>query len=71
MRLELCGALLLSWLLHHTREVFGIFMSNVNAWTDSIVVLSWLSGNPRRFKTFVGNRVTSIFGPSRMLKTCC
>ena len=42
MHLELCGALLLSWLLlHHTREVFGISMSNVNAWTDSIIVLSW------------------------------
>ena len=45
-RLELCGALLLSWLLHHTREVFGISMSNVNAWTDSTIVLSWLSGQP-------------------------
>ena len=28
------------------------------AWTDSLVVLSWLRGNPRQFKTFVGNRVS-------------
>ena len=30
------------------------------AWTDSCVVLGWLQGNPRRFKTFVGNRITEI-----------
>ena len=35
-------------------------VNNVDAWTDSTVVLSWLSGNPRRFKTYVGNRVAQI-----------
>ena len=59
-RLELCGALLLSKLLDHTRNVFGMSVNNVDAWTDSTVVLSWLSGNPRRFKTYVGNRVAQI-----------
>ena len=33
---------------------------DVFAWTDSTIVLIWLSGNPRRFKTFVGNRVFHI-----------
>ena len=33
-------------------------VSDVTAWTDNTVVLSWLAGNPQRFKTFVGNRVT-------------
>ena len=28
--------------------------------TDSTIVLDWLSGSPRRFKTFVGNRVSEI-----------
>lgn len=28
------------------------------AWTDSTIVLNWLDGNPRMFKTFVGNRVS-------------
>ena len=37
-----------------------ISVRDVTAWTDSMVVLSWLVGNPRRFKTFVGNRVTQI-----------
>ena len=30
------------------------------AGVDSTIVLSWLTGNPRRFKTYVGNRVSSI-----------
>ena len=34
-------------------------MSDVHAWTDSTIVLSWLSGSPKRFKTFVGNRVAT------------
>ena len=59
-RLELCGALLLSKLLNHTRSVFGMSVNDVDAWTDSTVVLSWLSGNPRRFKTYVGNRIAQI-----------
>ena len=30
------------------------------AWTDSTIVLNWLSGSPRRFKMYVGNRVSDI-----------
>ena len=59
-RLELCGALLLSKLLDHTRSVFGMSVNDVDAWTDSTVVLSWLSGNPQRFRTYVGNRIAQI-----------
>ncbi len=32
----------------------------VYAWTDSTIVLNWLDGSPRRFKTYVGNRVSTI-----------
>ena len=59
-RLELCGAHLLAQLLNHVKEVFSLSLRDVFAWTDSTIVLSWLSGNPRRFKTYVGNRVSSI-----------
>ncbi len=59
-RLELCGANLLASLIHRVRGVLNIPLSNIYAWTDSTVVLHWLSGNPRRFKTFVGNRVSTI-----------
>ena len=58
--LELCGAYLLAQLLHHVKKVFDLSISNVYAWTDSTIVLSWLVGNHRRFKTYVGNRVSYI-----------
>ena len=59
-RLELCGAQLLSQLLHHVKTLFNIPITDIFAWTDSTFVLSWLVGSPRRFKTFVGNRVAAI-----------
>lgn len=58
-RLELCGAHLLAQLLHRVSQVLDVSLSHVHAWTDSTIVLNWLSGSPRRFKTFVGNRVSS------------
>ena len=67
-RLELCGALLLAQLLHHCQTVFDLSLRDVFAWTDSTIVLNWLEGSPRRFKTFVGNRVsliTDLIPPSR------
>ena len=59
-RLELCGAHLLAQLLHHVRQVLNIPLSHVYAWTDSTIVLNWLDGSPRRFKTYVGNRISTI-----------
>ena len=59
-RLELCGAQILTQLLCRTMKILNIPLQSVFAWTDSTVVLCWLTGNPRRFKTFVGNRVSSI-----------
>ena len=59
-RLELCGAALLADLLYHAKELFDIPPGDVFAWTDSMVVLGWLRGSPRRFKPFVGNRVSTI-----------
>ena len=59
-RLELCGAQVLTKLLCHAKRILNVPVGSVFAWTDSTVVLGWLSGSPRRFKTFVGNRVSSI-----------
>lgn len=59
-RLELCGALLLSQLLSHVSRAMKIPKSKVFAWTDSSIVLAWLSGDPSRWKTFVANRVVEI-----------
>ncbi len=59
-RLELCGAVILAKLIHNLMDIFSIPSDKVHAWTDSTGVLSWIVGNPRRFKTFVGNRVSEI-----------
>ena len=67
-RLELCGAHLLAQLMHHVKEVLHIPLHDVFAWTDSTVVLGWLVGNPRRFKPYVGNRVShtvDLIAPDR------
>lgn len=59
-RLELCGAQLLAVTLHHVKELFRLPLECVYAWTDSTIVLNWLSGNSRRFKIYVGNRISHI-----------
>lgn len=59
-RLEICGAHLLSKLIRKILECFKGRGIKVYCWTDSMVVLSWLQGNPGRWKTFVANRVRSI-----------
>ena len=40
--------------------IHNINSQNLYAWTDSTIVLNWLDGNPRRFKTYVGNRISNI-----------
>ncbi|CAK1583774.1 unnamed protein product [Parnassius mnemosyne] len=59
-RLELCGALLLTKLLIEVSEVLGISKNHLKAWTDSEIVLAWLSSHPSRWKTYIGNRVAEI-----------
>ena len=59
-RQELCAALLLTELLTEVKGILEISDSNVFAWSDSSIVLSWLDGHPRDFKVFVTNRVLSI-----------
>ena len=71
--LELCGAQLLARLIHHVRRVLDIPLSCVHAWTDSTIVLNWLDGSPKRFKTYVGNRISTIVNvipPDRWRHVC-
>ena len=42
------------------KEVYQFPLKDIYAWTDSTIVLSWLIGNPRCFKIYVSNRVSSI-----------
>lgn len=59
-RLELCGAVLLTKLLVEVSQVLDIPKSHIFAWTDSEVVLAWLSAHPSKWKTFIANRVAEI-----------
>lgn len=61
-RLELCGALLLAQTLHRLQQTVSSMLktSNVHAWTDSTVVLSWLTFHEIQFKILVTNRLKKV-----------
>jgi hypothetical protein len=61
-RLELCGALLLAQTLHHIYSILSSerAISRLRAWSDSSIVLSWLTSYQKYFKIFVTNRVVKI-----------
>ena len=58
--LELCGAVLLTELLGTVMKTLSISLENVMAWSDSTIVLCWLTKCPSLYKTFVANRLTTI-----------
>lgn len=59
-RLELCGALLLTKLMKELETSLNHLKIEKFAWTDSTIVLSWLSAPPKQWKTFVANRTSKI-----------
>ncbi|XP_054709241.1 uncharacterized protein LOC129218946 [Uloborus diversus] len=59
-RLELNGALLLARLYSSTKSIFSDCDISFHAWTDSQVVLTWLSSPPRNWKPYVSNRTSEI-----------
>jgi hypothetical protein len=60
-RLELCAATLLYKLYKKViRALNNTTINESYLWTDSSILLTWLQGPPTKWKTFVGNRVTTI-----------
>lgn len=59
-KLELCGATLLTKLMHKVHDMLDLNITNVYYWTDSITVLCWLRGESSRWNVFVGNRVGEV-----------
>jgi len=61
-RLELNAALLLARWLHRLKGVLDpqLNITDIYAWTDSSIVLSWLVNRHESFKVFVSNRVHQI-----------
>lgn len=68
-RLELCGAVLLTKLMKSVVSALHVIKNlKYYGWTDSSIVLSWISAHPSKWKAFVGNRVSEIidFWPRRL-----
>ncbi|XP_046608774.1 uncharacterized protein LOC124299556 [Neodiprion virginianus] len=59
-RLKLCAAHLLTKLAHHTLKLTNWNNITTYLWIDSTVTLSWIQAPPRRWKTYVANRVAEI-----------
>ncbi|CAG7785089.1 unnamed protein product, partial [Allacma fusca] len=59
-RLELCGAVLLQELVAFVQQTLLQPIKDVFLWTDSTIVLHWLSAVPTKWKVFVANRVSQI-----------
>ncbi|XP_055922824.1 uncharacterized protein LOC129953606, partial [Eupeodes corollae] len=59
-RLELCGALLLTRLINKIQISLQEKESKIFAWTDSSIVLHWLSAVPKRWSVFIGNRTSEV-----------
>ncbi|XP_058817301.1 uncharacterized protein LOC131680604 [Topomyia yanbarensis] len=59
-RLELNAAELLVKLMKQIAEPLNRFQIEKYAWTDSTIVLQWLSSHPRKWSTYIANRVSSI-----------
>ncbi|XP_055714803.1 uncharacterized protein LOC129808922, partial [Phlebotomus papatasi] len=59
-RLELCGAVLLKRLVEKVISALSTPISEIHAFTDSMIVLCWINAESRRWQTFVANRVSEI-----------
>lgn len=59
-RLELCGAVLLVNLMDRVITNLRIKVQQKFYWTDSTIVLAWISSSSRKWQAFVANRVSDI-----------
>lgn len=59
-RLELCAAVLLSKLMRKVVSSLTIKIDSINLWSDSMIVLHWITMTSSKLQTFVGNRVAVI-----------
>ncbi|XP_058827294.1 uncharacterized protein LOC131687237 [Topomyia yanbarensis] len=69
-RLELCAAQLAAHLYEKVYSALDMKFSSVWFWSDSTVVLHWLSSPPHTWKTFIANRVADIQETTRGGKWC-
>ncbi|XP_070068136.1 uncharacterized protein [Drosophila takahashii] len=60
LRLELCAAVLVAELADIVKTDLPFDMQEVYYWTDSEIVLAWITASVSSFHTFVANRVSRI-----------
>lgn len=59
-KLELLGATLLVELMYQVEKALQLTDVIKYAWSDSMITLGWINGEPSDWKTFVSNRVSKI-----------
>lgn len=59
-RLELMGALIAARMGNNLLQALNMQPYQIRMWTDSMIVMQWISSSPHRWKQFVANRVTEI-----------
>ncbi|XP_065368746.1 uncharacterized protein LOC135961178 [Calliphora vicina] len=59
-RLELNGAVLLANLVNYVKNSINFSNSEIYLWSDSAIVLGWLSKPPSSWETYVANRTARI-----------
>ncbi|XP_058839804.1 uncharacterized protein LOC131695363 [Topomyia yanbarensis] len=69
-RLELCAVQLAAHLYEKDYSALDMKFSSVWFWSDSTVVLHWLSSPPHTWKAFIANRVADIQETTRGGKWC-
>jgi Pao retrotransposon peptidase len=59
-RLEMCASALLARLVDRMMKTFVHSFDQVTLWSDSTIVLHWITMLPSRLSTYVGNRVAVV-----------
>ncbi|UYV63980.1 hypothetical protein LAZ67_2006240, partial [Cordylochernes scorpioides] len=59
-RLELCAALMLAQLKSQTTQALPFNIDEQFYWTDSKIVLAWITSESKKWQIFVANRVAKI-----------
>ncbi|UYV66657.1 hypothetical protein LAZ67_4002469 [Cordylochernes scorpioides] len=59
-RLELCAALMLAQLQSQTTQTLPFNIDEQFYWTDSKIVLAWITSESKKWQIFVANRVAKI-----------
>lgn len=59
-RLELLACLVSARMYDYVRRELDEDITSVHFWTDSMIALYWISGDPHKWKDFVRHRVTEI-----------